>query len=232
MKKKQKTAIEASSPAHGPTSLDEKERIAKILAILEKTYPNSKPALFFRNPLELLIATILSARCTDEQVNLVTAKLFEKYKTAEDYASASIEELERMIHSLGFYKTKARNIKNTCRLIATKFNGQVPPQMDKLVELPGVGRKTANVVLGNAYGINEGIVVDTHVSRVAYRLGLTKEKQPEKIELDLMRCIPQESWTAFSNQLIWHGRKRCKARNPDCLHCELNLLCPKIGVNN
>ncbi|KIE58761.1 endonuclease III [Methylacidiphilum kamchatkense Kam1] len=221
-----------TNPSPNAEKFNETERIKKILSILKETYPNAKPALFFRNPLELLIATILSARCTDEQVNLVTAKLFQKYHTAADYAAAPIEELENAIHSLGFYKTKAKNIKNACQILASQYNGEVPPQMEKLVNLPGVGRKTANVVLGNAFGINEGIVVDTHVSRVSFRLGLTKEKQPEKIEKDLMRCIPKESWTEFSNLIIWHGRKRCKARNPDCPHCELNELCPKIGVKN
>ncbi|QSR88346.1 endonuclease III [Methylacidiphilum caldifontis] len=231
MKKNQLRSKDTVSLANSQINLNEKERIEKILAILKNTYPDSKPALLYTNPLELLIATILSARCTDEQVNLVTKKLFHKYRTAEDYASAPIEELEEMIHSLGFYKTKAKNIKNACSLICSKFNGKVPSQMNMLVELPGVGRKTANVVLGNAFGINEGVVVDTHVSRVAFRLGLTKEKQPEKIEVDLMRCIPKEQWAEFSNQLIWHGRKRCKARNPDCPHCELNPICPKIGVS-
>ena len=202
----------------------------KIIAALKKTYPNAHCELNFSNPLELLIATILSAQCTDKRVNIVTAELFKKYRTAKDYADADIAELEAAIRSTGFYKNKARNIKAACRDIVEKYGGKVPQTMEELVQLGGVGRKTANVVLGNAFDINVGVVVDTHVARLSGRLGLTREKTPEKIEQALMKLVPQADWTLFSHLLIWHGRRRCFARSPDCAECEIKNLCPRVGL--
>ncbi|MGB9602232.1 MAG: endonuclease III [Verrucomicrobiia bacterium] len=203
-----------------------KERVTKIIEVLRKTYPNAHCELNYQNPLQLLVATILSARCTDKQVNIVTSELFKKYKTAADYANADPAEFANDIKRIGMYKTKARAIQSACKTIVEKFNGEVPKTMEELTSLDGVGRKTANVVLGNAYGINSGIVVDTHVVRLSERLGLSKEKNPEKIELDLMKIVPQDQWTMFSHWLIWHGRRRCYARNPDCDNCEVQKLCP------
>jgi endonuclease-3 len=208
---------------------DLKERINKIIGILSKTYPNAHCELNYKNPLELLVATILSARCSDKQVNIVTEELFKKYKTAADYANADPEEFANDIRRIGMYKTKAKAIQSACKTLVEKYGGVVPRTMEELTSLAGVGRKTANVVLGNAYGINSGIVVDTHVARLAERLGLTKEKNPEKIELDLMALVPQDKWTMFSHWLIWHGRRRCYARNPDCENCEIKELCPSAG---
>lgn len=205
-------------------------RTKKIIAGLEKTYPNAHCELVHQNPLELLIATILSAQCTDKRVNIVTKDLFQKYRSAKDFANAEMSELENGIRSTGFYKNKARNIKAACRDIVEKHGGQVPQTMEELIQLGGVGRKTANVVLGNAFGINVGVVVDTHVARLSHRLGLTKQKTPEKIERELMALVPQKKWTLFSHWLIWHGRRRCFARKPDCAHCEVLKLCPRIGV--
>jgi len=205
-------------------------RLKKIIAGLEKTYPTAHCELVHENPLELLIATILSAQCTDKRVNLVTEKLFKKYRSAENFADAEISGLENDIRSTGFYKNKARNIKAACRDIVEKHGGKVPQTMEELIQLGGVGRKTANVVLGNAFGINVGVVVDTHVLRLSNRLGLTKQKTPEKIEPDLMKLVPQKQWALFSHLLIWHGRRRCFARKPDCVNCEVSKLCPRIGV--
>jgi len=205
-------------------------RLKKIIAGLEKTYPTAHCELVHESPLELLIATILSAQCTDKRVNIVTEKLFKKYRTPENFANAEISELENDIRSTGFYKNKARNLKAACRDIAEKHGGKVPQTMEELIELGGVGRKTANVVLGNAFGINVGVVVDTHVARLSFRLGLTAQESPEKIEKDLMELVPQKKWTLFSHLLIWHGRRRCFARKPDCAHCEVLKLCPRIGV--
>jgi endonuclease III len=205
-------------------------RTKKIIAGLEKTYPNAHCELVHQNPLELLIATILSAQCTDKRVNIVTKDLFQKYRSAKDFANAEISELENDIRSTGFYKNKARNIKAACRDIVEKHGGKVPQTMDELLQLGGVGRKTANVVLGNAFGINVGVVVDTHVARLSYRFGLTKQTSPEKIEQDLMGLVPQKKWALFSHLLIWHGRRRCFARKPDCQNCEVFKLCPRIGV--
>jgi endonuclease-3 len=205
-------------------------RLKKIIAGLEKTYPTAHCELVHKNPLELLIATILSAQCTDKRVNLVTEKLFKKYRSAKDFADAEISGLENDIRSTGFYKNKARNIKSACRDIVEKHGGKVPQTMEELIELSGVGRKTANVVLGNAFGINAGVVVDTHVMRLSNRLGLTKQKTPEKIEPDLMKFVPQKQWALFSHLLIWHGRRRCFARKPDCVNCEIKKFCPQIGV--
>lgn len=208
----------------------EAARLKKLLAALQRTYPDAHCELNFSNPLELLIATILSAQCTDKRVNQVTATLFQKYRSASDYANAPRAELEQDIKSTGFYRNKARSIQACCRALVEKHGGKVPDTMAELTALEGVGRKTANVVLGNAFGRNEGIVVDTHVARLARRLGLTRQTQPEKIERELMALVPQSQWTQFSHWLIWHGRRRCAARNPDCAGCEIAKLCPRIGV--
>ena len=207
-------------------------RAKKIFAGLEKTYPAAHCELVHQNPLELLIATILSAQCTDKRVNIVTEKLFQKYRSAQNFADADISELENDVRTTGFYKNKARNIKSACRDIVAKHGGEVPRTMEELIQLGGVGRKTANVVLGNAFGINVGVVVDTHVARLSFRFGLTKLSAPEKIEQELMALVPQKKWALFSHLLIWHGRRRCFARKPDCAHCEILNLCPRIGVKD
>lgn len=204
-------------------------RVRSILTALQRTYPEAHCELRYSNPLELLIATILSAQCTDARVNEVTRTLFQRYRTAADYAAAPLSELEEAIRPTGFYRNKARNIQACCRALVEKHGGQVPHTMEALTALDGVGRKTANVVLGNAFGINEGIVVDTHVRRVAQRLGLTRQTNPEKIEQELMQQVPRDSWTQFSHWLIWHGRRRCYARKPDCPNCELRPWCPSAG---
>jgi endonuclease-3 len=206
------------------------ERVARLIKIWSKVYPDAHTELNFKNPLELLIATILSAQCTDKRVNMVTPFLFKKYRSAKDYAAAPQAELENAIKSTGFFRNKTKSIRGATSTIANKFGGKVPDSMEKLRELPGVGRKTANVVLGNAFGINEGIVVDTHVIRLSERLGLTKHKDPEKIERDLMKLVPKEHWTVWSHWLIWHGRRRCYARKPDCANCEVFRLCPSGKV--
>jgi endonuclease-3 len=205
-------------------------RTKKIIAGLEKTYPTAHCELVHQNPLELLIATILSAQCTDKRVNIVTETLFKKYRSAADFANAEISELENEVRTTGFYKNKARNIKAASRDLVEKHGGKVPQTMEELIELGGVGRKTANVVLGNAFDINVGVVVDTHVGRLSHRFGLTTHRAPEKIETDLMALVPQKRWTLFSHLLIWHGRRRCFARKPDCANCEVIKLCPRIGV--
>ncbi len=207
-----------------------KGRVGKIIPHLYKSHPDHKIALRFSNPLELLIATILSAQCTDERVNRVTQTLFKKYRTAKDYANANIAEFEQEIRSTGFYKAKAKSIINCCKALVEKHGGKVPRTMEELVQLSGVGRKTANCVLGSAYGIASGIVVDTHVRRVSQRLGLTKEENPEKIEQDLMQLVPQKEWIDFSNLMIWHGRKICQAKKPKCPDCSLIDLCPSAEV--
>jgi len=201
-------------------------RTAKIIAGLKRAYPRAHCELNFANPLELLIATILSAQCTDKRVNIVTSELFRKFRSAKDYAEAPLADLENTIRSTGFFRNKARNIQAACRSLVEKHGGEVPRTMAELHALEGVGRKTANVVLGNAFGIDEGVVVDTHVTRLSNRLGLTKHRDPIKIERDLMKLVPQENWTLFSHWLIWHGRRRCFARNPDCANCEIVALCP------
>src|SRR5580658_3061626 len=206
------------------------ERTQKIIAALKKTYPDAHCELNYSNPLELLIATILSAQCTDKRVNIVTETLFKKYRSAEDFAKAEVLELEKDVRSTGFYKNKARNIKAASRDIVEKHGGKVPQTMEELIQLGGVGRKTANVVLGNAFGINVGVVVDTHVARLSHRFGFTSHRAPEKIEKDLVALVPQKQWTLFSHLLIWHGRRRCFARKPDCANCEVLKLCPRIGV--
>ena len=200
------------------------QKIKNILNILDEHYPDVKVALHYSNPLELLVATILSAQCTDERVNQITPYLFKKYPTAKDYATADLKTLEEDIKPTGFYKNKAKHIKKCCQVLVEKYHGQVPANLEVLTKLPGIGRKTANVVLGNAFDI-PGIVVDTHVRRVANRLGLTKHQDPLKIEKDLMQLIPKEKWTKFSLQLTWHGRRICKARKPQCNKCPLHKWC-------
>ena len=202
------------------------ERTSKIIDGLRATYPDAHCELNHRNSLELLIATILSAQCTDKQVNIVTADLFKKYRSAADYTAVSLEALQEDIKRIGLFRNKAKNIQNCCRALEEMYGGKVPATMDALVALAGVGRKTANVVLGNAFGINEGIVVDTHVGRLARRLGLTAEKTPEKIELALQKIVPVADWTMLSHWLIFHGRRRCSARKPECAECEIAPLCP------
>jgi endonuclease-3 len=205
------------------------ERVKKIIAGLQKTYPGAHCELNFSNPLELLISVILSAQCTDKRVNIVTADLFRKFRTAADYANADRAELEQAIKSTGFFRNKAKNIQACCRKLVELHGGQLPRTMEELTHLDGVGRKTANVVLGNAFNMNVGVVVDTHVTRLANRLDLTRHTNAEKIEQDLMQLVPQPQWTLFSHWLIWHGRRRCYARKPDCAGCEIFGLCPSAG---
>jgi endonuclease-3 len=213
-----------------PAMREAKRHAAKIARRLAVDYADARCALDFRSPLELLIATILSAQCTDVRVNLVTKALFQRYRTAADYAAAPQEELERAIQSTGFFRNKAKNIKAACQALVEKHGGQVPKDLESLVALPGVGRKTANVVLGTAFGIASGVVVDTHVSRITQRLGLTKAADPEKIEQDLMAQLSKSEWIDFSHRLIHHGRKICVARKPKCEVCTLAKWCPRIGV--
>ncbi len=205
---------------------EEKTKLLEILKILKQAYPKAKIALNFTNPLELLVATILSAQCTDERVNKVTSSLFKKYKTAKDYAEADLQELAEDIRPTGFFQQKAKHIKEAARIIVEKFDGKVPKTMEEMLELPGVARKTANIVLTNAYGIVVGIPVDTHVRRLANRLGLTKQTNPEKIEKDLMAIIPKEDWAIMPYVFQAHGRKICKAKKPLCDHCPVKHLCP------
>jgi endonuclease-3 len=205
-------------------------RLKKIIRALDRTYPEAHCELDHIDPLQLLVATILSAQCTDKRVNIVTKELFKTYRSAADYANAPLSELEQAIRTTGFFRNKAKNIQACCRKLVEFHDGQVPRTMEELTHLDGVGRKTANVVLGNAFGINVGVVVDTHVARLSQRLGLTRQKSPEKIELELLALVPQKQWTLFSHWLIWHGRRRCAARKPDCTGCEIKKLCPQIGV--
>jgi endonuclease III len=203
-----------------------RERVAELVKALPKVYPDAHCELDFHTPLELLVATILSAQCTDKRVNAVTPALFAKYRTARDYANASPAALEKMIRSTGFFRSKTKSIRAAAAAIVAEHAGRVPDTMEGLHGLPGVGRKTANVVLGNAFGKDEGIVVDTHVMRLSHRLRLTRQTDPEKIEQDLMKLVPRKHWTNWSHWLIWHGRRRCFARRPDCHHCEIFGLCP------
>jgi endonuclease III len=207
-----------------------RQRVAEIMARLLRENPHPRIALDFETPLQLLVATILAAQSTDVQINKVTPALFQRYPTARDYAAADLAELEEFVKSTGFFHNKARALKNLGQALLERHDGEVPARMDALVELPGVGRKTANVILGNAFGLTEGIVVDTHVHRVSRRLGLTEEDDPEKIERDLMAVVPRGQWTLFSLLLIDHGRKTCKARKPDCGHCPIADLCPSAEV--
>jgi endonuclease-3 len=208
------------------TEPDKKTRLLKIIELLEMDYPKAKTALYYSSPLEILVATILSAQCTDKRVNIVTKSLFKKYRTAEDYANADLTELEQDIRSTGFYRNKAKNIKNAGRLLVEKFDSQVPQTMEEILELPGVARKTANIVLSNAYGVIVGIAVDTHVRRLAKLLGLTESTNPDKIEADLMQIVPKSHWKRITNLLISHGRNVCVARKPKCGICRLNKICP------
>jgi endonuclease-3 len=205
---------------------NKKETVLKIIELLEKDYPDAKTALHYSSPLEILVATILSAQCTDKRVNIVTKSLFKKYKTAQDYANADLTELEKEIRSTGFYRNKAKNIKKSAQLMVEKYDSKVPSTIEELVELPGVARKTANIVLSNAYGVIVGIAVDTHVRRLSKRLGLTENTDPNKIEIDLMQIVPKSHWKKITNLLIFHGRNLCTARKPKCSNCNLNKLCP------
>jgi len=209
--------------------MDEKY-VKNVLRILDKEYPEKKVALHHQNSLELLISTILSAQCTDERVNIVTKDLFKKYKTAEDYANSKLEELQNDIRSIGLFRNKAKNIKKTCKLLVEEFDGKIPPKMDDLLKLHGVARKTANIVLSNWFGIASGIAVDTHVKRISFRLGFTKNNNPDKIEKDLMKIIDKKHWLEFNHVLVSHGRAVCKAPTPNCSKCVLNKICPKNGV--
>lgn len=206
--------------------MKEEERVHEIIKLLKEEYPRAKIALNFSNPWKLLVAVILSAQCTDKKVNEVTADLFRKYKTVEDYTYAPLEQFEKDIKPTGFYHNKAKNILAAANMVIERFNDRVPQTMEEILQLPGVARKTANIVLGNAYGVVEGIAVDTHVRRVAYRLGFTKEKNPVKIEKDLMRVLPKEEWFPFTYVLIDHGRAICTAKNTRCDICPVNHLCP------
>jgi len=206
------------------TKESDRKRVREIIKILSKEIPDSAIALRFSSPLELLIATILSAQCTDVKVNQVTADLFKKYRTADHYAKAGLSELEERIRPTGFYRNKAKALQKCCQELVARFGGGVPKTLEELVTLPGVGRKTANVVLGNAFGV-PGIVVDTHVHRVSRRIGLTRKDDPVKIEFDLMEVVPKEEWTHFSNLLVWHGRRTCAARKPLCEKCPIRKYC-------
>jgi len=210
----------------GDTKLDKKARVLKIIELLETEYSDAKIALDYTSPLELLVATILSAQCTDKRVNIVTETLFKKYRTTEDYANADLEKLEEDIRPTGFYRNKAKNLKKCCRILVEKFNSEVPRTMEEMLELPGVARKTANVVLSNAFGVIEGIAVDTHVRRLAWRLGLTEQKDANKIELDLMNIVLKTHWMRITDLLILHGRNVCVARKAKCGICVLKKLCP------
>jgi len=205
-------------------------RTRQIVQRLKKAYPDAHCELHHRNSLELLMATILSAQCTDERVNKVTPALFARCRTAKDYAEISTVELEGLIRTTGFFRAKAKSILGCAQALLARHQGEVPRTMEELHRLPGVGRKTANVVLGNAFNLAEGIVVDTHVGRLSRRMGLTRHHDPVKVEQALIRIVPKEDWTLFSHLLIWHGRRRCSARKPDCTHCEIQNLCPKRGV--
>lgn len=211
---------------------DNKNRVLGIIELLEKEHANVKIALDYSSSLELLVATILSAQCTDKRVNMVTKKLFKKYRKAEDYANVDLEEFEEDIKPTGFYRSKAKNIKRCCQLLVEKFNSKVPKTMSGLLELPGVARKTANIVLSNAYGVIEGIAVDTHVRRLAKRLGLSEHEDPNKIERDLMEIVPKDRWMRITDLLIFHGRRICTARKPECKRCVLNRLCPSAFTFN
>ncbi len=205
-------------------------RVRRLLDALHRTYPDAHCELDHRSPLQLLVSTILSAQCTDKRVNMVTPALFRRFPTARAFAEARPADIEELIKSTGFFRNKAKNIQGCCRKLFERHGGDVPRTMQDLTALDGVGRKTANVVLGNAFGINVGVVVDTHVARLSHRLGLTRQKSPEKIEQDLMRLVPQDQWALLSHWLIWHGRRRCDARKPDCAGCELAADCPRVGV--
>ncbi|MBI4684131.1 MAG: endonuclease III [Nitrospirae bacterium] len=210
--------------------MDTKKRLSEIIKRLKKEYPEPKTALNFKNPFELLVATVLSAQTTDVHVNKVTEKLFQKYKSVKDFADTPLVTLKKNISSINFYNNKAKNIQASAKMIIEKFNSRVPKTMEELVILPGVARKTANIVLSNAYGINEGIAVDTHVKRLSYRLGLTKHEDPVKIERDLIAITPKEDWENISHLLIFHGRKLCQAKKPNHSECVLYDICPSKDI--
>lgn len=207
-----------------------KERVIQIIRRLKKTYPDAKTALHFHSPFDLLVATILSAQATDVLVNKITPALFMKYRSISAYADASVETLQKDVRSINFYKTKAKNIQASARLVMDKFHGKVPKTMEELTTLPGIARKTANIILSNAYGIDAGIAVDTHVKRLSYRLGLTKNENPVKIEQDLMAITPKEDWSNLSHLLIRHGRQVCHAKKPKHLECVLSDICPSKTI--
>ncbi|MCX7843021.1 MAG: endonuclease III [Clostridia bacterium] len=205
------------------------ERVMNIIDALERLYPDAKCSLEYKSALELLVATQLAAQCTDARVNIVTQSLYKKYKTAEDFANADSKELEEDIKPTGFYHNKAKNIKNCCKMIIDEFNGQIPNSLEDLLKLPGVGRKTANLVLGDIFGV-PGVVVDTHAKRLANRIGLSSSTDPAKIELDLMKLIPKEKWSSFCHRLVYHGRAVCKARKPECHKCEIRKWCERRNL--
>lgn len=211
---------------------EKKRRAARVVRALKKAYPDAKCSLCFDNPLQLLVATILSAQCTDKRVNQVTEDLFKKYRTAADFSRLPLQSLEKAIQSTGFFRSKSKNIKACCQALHDRYDGEVPEDLEDLVSLAGVGRKTANVVLGNAFGIASGVVVDTHVSRISRRLGLTEQTNPVKIESDLNAQLPRKEWIDFSHRMIQHGRLICMARRPRCQECSLNTFCPQIGVDH
>ncbi len=211
--------------------MNKKEKTIQILKIFDKLYPNAECSLVYRSPLQLLISTQLAAQCTDARVNIVAKDLYTKYKSAEDFANADIMELEQDIKSTGFYRNKAKNIKECCRILVAKYNGEIPANMEELTALPGVGRKTANLVLYEIYGI-QGIIVDTHAKRLSNRIGLTKSENPEKIEYDLQKIVPKERWADFCHRLVSHGRVVCKARKPECENCEIRDYCNYYSKNN
>jgi len=225
--KKMKSANSKKIAGH----LKNAERFTKIIRKLESNYPRAKIALNYSSPLQLLVAVILSAQCTDKRVNMVTPSLFREFPDAEAFANADIRELEQAVRSTGFYRNKAKNIRNACKMIISDFNGKVPDTMEQILQLPGVARKTANVVLGNAFGIIDGIAVDTHVARLSKRMGVTKNANPVKIEQDLMRIIPRSRWLDTAYLLIEHGRAVCKAPTPLCSKCPILQDCPRTGVN-
>jgi endonuclease-3 len=215
---------------HTSSATDARRRAAILVRRLAREYPDAKCALQFQNPLELLVATVLSAQCTDVRVNLVTRDLFKKYRTAAEYAAAPAGQLEDAIRSTGFFRNKAKSIRESCQRLVEYHGGAVPDNMEELVKLPGIGRKTANVVLGTAMGLATGVVVDTHVQRLSRRLGLTRHREPTKIESVLMNLLSENEWINFSHRMIQHGRRICTARNPACDRCCLDDICPKIGV--
>lgn len=212
------------------SNTDEKRQARRVTKQLEKDYSHAVCALNYDTPVQLLVATILSAQCTDERVNIVTAKLFKRYPTAEKLAKARIHSLEKLIQSAGFFRNKAKNIKACCQQLVERHNGQVPQDLESLVDLAGVGRKTANVVLGTAYGIPSGVVVDTHVGRISRRLGLTQKTDAVQVERDLILLLPTKEWIAYSHRMIYHGRAVCKARKPLCDGCNFEKFCPQVGV--
>jgi endonuclease-3 len=220
-----KTPKPSAKPRRPKTAAERKARIATILSILDRMYPNATCALHHSSPWELLVATILSAQCTDKRVNLVTPGLFRKYPSIQDFANANQTELAQDIRSTGFFNNKSKSVIAAARKILANFGGEIPRTIEELLTVPGAARKTANVVLGTAYGIASGVVVDTHVQRIARRLDLTKETDPQKIEKDLIKIIPKDKWIAFSHQIILHGRALCVARNPKCAECGLNPVC-------